>query len=76
MDRLGPMAGHEGGAGGASDQLRFGEKDEIALTAVFLSTKAAGFINGATIVADGGHWMLRPTLPKEIYQRTIRKAKL
>lgn len=67
MDRLGPLSA------GSELPIRMGEKDEIALTAVFLCTRAAGNINGETIVVDGGHWMFRPVLPKDIYQRTIRK---
>ncbi len=62
--------------GGNASHLRYGEKDEVAFTALFLCTKSAAFINGTTIVVDGGHWMHKPSLPKEIYQRTIRKAKL
>ena len=33
---------------------RFGEADEIAHLVAFMSSDAANFINGHTIVADGG----------------------
>jgi len=73
MDRLGPLGDHQSPG---TAHVRMGEKDEVALTAVFLCTKAAGYINGESIVVDGGTWMLRPTLPKEIYHRSVRQAKL
>jgi peroxisomal 2,4-dienoyl-CoA reductase len=41
---------------------RFGAIDEIAATAVFLRTTAAGYITGHTLVADGGHCVARPPL--------------
>lgn len=72
MDRLGPLSG----SGMENAPIRMGEKDEIALTAVFLTTNAAKYINGETIVVDGGTWMYRETLPREIYRRSIRSAKL
>ncbi len=34
---------------------RFATKDEIADLALFLSSEAAGYINGAVVVCDGGH---------------------
>jgi len=34
---------------------RFGDPDEIAGIAVMLASRAGGYINGQTIVADGGH---------------------
>jgi peroxisomal 2,4-dienoyl-CoA reductase len=70
MDRLGPLSA------GAESPIRMGEKAEIALVAVFLCTEAANYINGENVVVDGGHWMLRPTMPKEIYHRVVRGAKL
>eukprot|EP00295_Goniomonas_pacifica_P043713 CAMPEP_0175918056 /NCGR_PEP_ID=MMETSP0108-20121206/11682_1 /TAXON_ID=195067 ORGANISM="Goniomonas pacifica, Strain CCMP1869" /NCGR_SAMPLE_ID=MMETSP0108 /ASSEMBLY_ACC=CAM_ASM_000204 /LENGTH=296 /DNA_ID=CAMNT_0017240661 /DNA_START=1 /DNA_END=891 /DNA_ORIENTATION=+ len=35
---------------------RYGTVTDIALTAVFLATPAGGFINGTTVVVDGGQW--------------------
>jgi peroxisomal 2,4-dienoyl-CoA reductase len=36
---------------------RFGRIRDIEAAAVFLSSDAASFINGAVLVIDGGHWM-------------------
>src|SRR5215475_79804 len=37
---------------------RLGEPDEIARCVVFLAADNAGFINGATLTVNGGHYML------------------
>jgi len=42
---------------------RFGHTDDIANMALFLSTDAASFISGATIVIDGGAWMKTGHVP-------------
>ena len=34
---------------------RWGEAEEMAGTAVFLASKAAGFVTGVTIPVDGGY---------------------
>ncbi|MEJ7577060.1 MAG: SDR family oxidoreductase [Pyrinomonadaceae bacterium] len=36
---------------------RLGRIEDIAQSAVFLCSDAAGFINGAVLVVDGGHWL-------------------
>ena len=36
---------------------RFGRISDIEQAALFLSSDAASFINGAILVVDGGHWM-------------------
>lgn len=36
---------------------RFGLIEDIENAAVFLCSEAAGYINGAIIVVDGGHWL-------------------
>jgi len=36
---------------------RFGLIKDIAQTVVFLCSDAAGYINGAIVVVDGGHWL-------------------
>lgn len=36
---------------------RFGRIADIETAAVFLSSDAASFINGAVLVVDGGHWL-------------------
>jgi 2,4-dienoyl-CoA reductase [(3E)-enoyl-CoA-producing], peroxisomal len=41
---------------------RFGRIRDIEQAAVFLCSEAAGFINGAVIVVDGGQWLAANTL--------------
>jgi peroxisomal 2,4-dienoyl-CoA reductase len=41
---------------------RFGKISDIENAALFLCSDAASFINGVTIVVDGGHWLLGTTL--------------
>ncbi len=36
---------------------RFGRIEDIENAAVFLSSDAASYINGVTLVVDGGHWL-------------------
>eukprot|EP01013_Petalomonas_cantuscygni_P015601 TRINITY_DN3242_c0_g2_i1.p1 TRINITY_DN3242_c0_g2~~TRINITY_DN3242_c0_g2_i1.p1 ORF type:complete len:311 (-),score=56.87 TRINITY_DN3242_c0_g2_i1:396-1328(-) len=45
---------------------RAGRVDEVALLAVYLSTRAADYVTGETVVIDGGQWLWRPAvLPRE-----------
>jgi 2,4-dienoyl-CoA reductase [(3E)-enoyl-CoA-producing], peroxisomal len=37
---------------------RFGRIDDIENAALFLCSDAANYINGVTLVVDGGHWLL------------------
>ena len=37
---------------------RFGRIRDIEKAALFLCSDAASFINGATLVVDGGQWLL------------------
>ncbi|PKU76799.1 peroxisomal 2,4-dienoyl-CoA reductase [Dendrobium catenatum] len=39
---------------------RLGEKWDIAMAALFLASHAGKYINGATIIVDGGHRLSRP----------------
>lgn len=39
---------------GMGSNIRFGEPDEIAQVALFLVSNRSSFVNGATVVADGG----------------------
>jgi peroxisomal 2,4-dienoyl-CoA reductase len=41
---------------------RYGRIDDIANAALFLCSDAASFINGVTLVVDGGHWLLGTSL--------------
>ena len=36
---------------------RLGTTDDVAASALFLSSEAASFINGVTLVVDGGQWL-------------------
>ncbi|RWR81950.1 peroxisomal 2,4-dienoyl-CoA reductase [Cinnamomum micranthum f. kanehirae] len=41
-------------------RFKFGEKWDIAMAAVYLASDAGKFVNGTTVVVDGGHWLSRP----------------
>jgi len=41
---------------------RFGRIEDIENAALFLCSDAASFINGVTLVVDGGHWLLGTSL--------------
>lgn len=41
---------------------RFGRIDDIENAALFLCSDAASYINGVTLVVDGGHWLLGTSL--------------
>src|SRR4029079_17561992 len=41
---------------------RFGEIKDIENAALFLASDAASYINGVTLVVDGGHWLLGTSL--------------
>lgn len=54
---------------------RMGAPWDIAMAALFLSSDAGRYINGATIVVDGGGWLFRPRhLGKEVVQEISRKV--
>lgn len=56
---------------------KLGEKWDIAVAALYLASEAGKYINGTTIVVDGGLWLSRPRhLPKEAVKqlsRTVEK---
>ncbi|KAK8698356.1 hypothetical protein V6N13_114479 [Hibiscus sabdariffa] len=60
----------------AREQLplsKIGDKWDIAMAAVYLVSDAGKFVNGTTLVVDGGHWLNRPRrLPKEEVKRLSR----
>lgn len=39
---------------------RLGKKWDIAMAALYLASDAGKYVNGATIIVDGGHWLSRP----------------
>ena len=41
---------------------RFGRIDDIENAALFLCSDAAAYINGVTLVVDGGHWLMGTSL--------------
>jgi peroxisomal 2,4-dienoyl-CoA reductase len=41
---------------------RFGRIEDIENAALFLCSDAATYINGVTLVVDGGHWLLGTSL--------------
>ncbi|KDP25070.1 hypothetical protein JCGZ_22605 [Jatropha curcas] len=45
---------------------KLGEKWDIAMAALFLASDAGKYVNGTTVIVDGGLWLSRPRhLPKE-----------
>ena len=55
---------------------RMGTKDDIAFAAIFLSSHAAKYISGETLVVDGGSWMHKPDMvSREFYEKNIRRPK-
>jgi peroxisomal 2,4-dienoyl-CoA reductase len=36
---------------------RFGKTRDIENAAVFLCSDAASYVNGVTLIVDGGHWL-------------------
>ncbi|KAI8000651.1 Peroxisomal 2,4-dienoyl-CoA reductase [Camellia lanceoleosa] len=50
-----------------------GEKWDIAMAALYLVSDAGNYINGTTLVVDGGLWLSRPRhLPKEAVKQLSR----
>lgn len=53
--------------------LRIGEKWDIAMAALYLSSHAGKYVNGTTMVVDGGDWLNKPRLlPKDAVSQLSR----
>mmetsp|Transcript_23209 Transcript_23209/g.64450 ORF Transcript_23209/g.64450 Transcript_23209/m.64450 type:complete len:293 (+) Transcript_23209:117-995(+) len=70
-----------GGFGGDAEQKvletvpvgRMGEKWDIAMACVYLSSSAGKFISGETLVVDGAAWMWKPPVaPREVITQLSR----
>ncbi|KAL2473325.1 Peroxisomal 2 [Forsythia ovata] len=54
---------------------KVGEKWDIAMAALYLASYAGKYVNGTTLVVDGGHWLSRPRhLPKEAVKQLSRSV--
>ncbi|KAE8646106.1 peroxisomal 2,4-dienoyl-CoA reductase [Cucumis sativus] len=52
---------------------RIGEKWDIAMAALYLASDAGKYVNGTTIIADGGMWLSSPRrLPKDAVKQLSR----
>ncbi|XP_059666716.1 peroxisomal 2,4-dienoyl-CoA reductase [(3E)-enoyl-CoA-producing]-like [Cornus florida] len=52
---------------------KLGEKWDIAMAALYLASDAGKYINGTTMIVDGGLWLSRPRhLPKEAVKQLSR----
>ncbi|XP_020576687.1 peroxisomal 2,4-dienoyl-CoA reductase [Phalaenopsis equestris] len=45
---------------GLMPSVRLGEKWDIAMAALYLVSDAGKFVNGTTLIVDGGHWLSQP----------------
>ncbi|XP_057948091.1 peroxisomal 2,4-dienoyl-CoA reductase [(3E)-enoyl-CoA-producing]-like [Malania oleifera] len=60
-------------AGNNIPLFKLGEKWDIAMAALYLSSDAGKYINGTTLIVDGGLWLSQPRrLPKEAVKQLSR----
>jgi len=54
---------------------RFGRVEDIGNAAVFLTSSAASYITGETLVVDGGHWFSKPPMvPRDVVEKMMAAA--
>ncbi|KAG4947064.1 hypothetical protein AAZX31_15G201300 [Glycine max] len=82
----GPISGTPGMSKLAPDEIsskardymplyKLGEKWDIAMAALFLASDAGKFVNGDTMIVDGGLWLSRPRhLEKEAVKQVSRSV--
>ncbi|XP_073302217.1 peroxisomal 2,4-dienoyl-CoA reductase [(3E)-enoyl-CoA-producing]-like isoform X2 [Primulina huaijiensis] len=72
MSKLLPKEINNGGAESVP-LYKVGEKWDIAMAAIYLASVAGKYINGTTLVVDGGLWLSQPRhLPKEAVKQLSR----
>ncbi|KAI4343176.1 hypothetical protein MLD38_027709 [Melastoma candidum] len=55
--------------------FKLGDKWDVAMAGVYLASDAGKFINGTTLVVDGGQWLSSPRrLPKDAVTQLSREA--
>ncbi|WCJ37080.1 Peroxisomal 2 4-dienoyl-CoA reductase [(3E)-enoyl-CoA-producing] [Euphorbia peplus] len=55
--------------------FKLGEKWDIAMAALYLTSNAGKFVNGTTMIVDGGIWLNRPRLgPKDAVKQLSRSV--
>jgi 2,4-dienoyl-CoA reductase [(3E)-enoyl-CoA-producing], peroxisomal len=56
---------------------RFGEKNDIAQSAIYLSTDASSYVTGTTLVVDGGAWFFSGgKIGRQVEKMMLAKSKM